>query len=191
MLRKLAPIALFAVALFAVPSSANDDPGFRRFLSSVAQKEAQAQAKKTKLAINQGGFQGHLELPYPEKIQVDVTSFELKNDTVKSAVTVVGDFRITGIWTRDGQSVNINADVAAKLTVRGVAKFEKQGSDYFVAPTLTDCDFTILKLNIQAPAELADSNELLADIANTAFQNHKADIISQINRSMSKYQLKF
>jgi len=191
MLLKLSSLMCLGLTVVVASAAADNDQAFRGFLSSVAQKEAQAQAKKLTLTINQAGFQGQLTMPYPEKIQVDVASFELKNDIIKASVAVQGDIRITGVWTREGQSLPIKADVSAKLSVTGMARFEKQGADFFVAPTLTDCDFTLLKLAIQEPAELAEGDAFLTELANAAFQKNKANIINQINRSMTKHKIKF
>jgi hypothetical protein len=190
MLLKLTPLVCFAVSLFAGQGPAGQDQAFRGLLSGMAQKAAREQAKKTKLPINHGGFQGQLEMPYPEKIQLDVTSFQLKNDTITASALVQGDCRISGIWTRDGQAINVKADVSVKLSVTGTARLEMQQNDFFLAPTLTDCDFKILRMSIQEPAEMAGGDTMLIQIANTAFQRNKAAIISQINRSLTKYPIK-
>ncbi len=191
MFLKLTPVFLFAATLFVAPQSGDKDQAFRRFLSGMAQKEAREQAKKAKLAINQGGFVGQLELPNSDKIQVDISAFQLKNDTIKASVDVQGDGRISGTWTREGQSINIKADVSVKLSVTGSVLVEMQKSDFFLAPSLTDCDFKILKISIKEPAELADSDTLLIELANTAFQRNKSSVLSQINRSLKKYPIKF
>jgi hypothetical protein len=65
-----------------------------------------------------------------------------------------------------------------------------QKTEFFLTPTLEDCDFNILKLSIQEPVELADGDAMLTEIANAAFQRNKAAIINQINRSLTKHQIK-
>ena len=191
MLRKVVPLLCLASAILAGPAFAARDQSFLRFLSVVAQKEARAQAQKIKVPLDQRGFKGQLEILNSDKIQVQVSSFQLKNDTITASVAVQGDFRISGTWTMEGESIKVHADVAAKVSVTGLAKVERQGADFFLAPTLNDCDFSIAKIVIREPTELAEGESLLAELANAAFQRHKADIIQRINSSMKKYPIDF
>ena len=176
-------VTVVALAATSFVPAARADDEFFAGLSKLATREVRKQLRDKRLKFAAGPLDGHVQAVEPERyLTAEVVDFELNNDLLEARVVARGRFRVEG-KTDAKADVNVLADV--KLDAMVEVRFSKEGERYFVEPRILDLSLGLSIVEI-LPADLAGSEELLSNLAMTAFEKYKAEIIADTNKRLGK-----
>jgi hypothetical protein len=102
--------------------------------------------------------------------------------SVPGSTSVVA-WKSQGRITQASGAFDVAATADAAVAVAASAKLLMEGIDFMADPDVQDLDVTLEIIEL-TPANLSGGKQLISNIANTAFQSRKANILETLNESL-------
>ena len=129
-------------------------------------------------------FDGVVQAVDPaQHLQIDVQQFNLGTDSLSTQIDLRCRLEITGSITQASGAFDVAATADAVVAVAAAAKLLMEGTDFMVDPDVQDLDLTLTIIEL-TPANLSGGKQLISNLANTAFQSRKANILETLNESL-------